>query len=137
MFLLCFFVHCVFFFFSSRRRHTSGALVTGVQTFALPIWPLVRIRIISPFLVPQFRPLSRSGASGRKRAGSRSRCMNPRQQDETSASIDEPKGSCRIGGGVREPRPCSISDRSSSALRPEERPVGKGWFHNGRYRVVA
>src|SRR3546814_7172224 len=26
-----------FFFFSSRRRHTSCALVTGVQTFALPI----------------------------------------------------------------------------------------------------
>src|SRR3546814_769290 len=28
---------CIFFFFSSRRRHTSGALVTGVQTCALPI----------------------------------------------------------------------------------------------------
>src|SRR3546814_296120 len=27
----------VFFFFSSRRRHTSWALVTGVQTCALPI----------------------------------------------------------------------------------------------------
>src|SRR3546814_9069726 len=28
---------CFIFFFSSRRRHTSGALVTGVQTCALPI----------------------------------------------------------------------------------------------------
>src|SRR3546814_20672624 len=28
------------FFFSSRRRHTRGALVTGVQTCALPICPL-------------------------------------------------------------------------------------------------
>src|SRR3546814_6117864 len=27
----------VIFFFSSRSRHTSGALVTGVQTCALPI----------------------------------------------------------------------------------------------------
>src|SRR3546814_10821732 len=27
-----------FFFFSSRRRHTRCALVTGVQTCALPIW---------------------------------------------------------------------------------------------------
>src|SRR3546814_6040235 len=27
-----------FFFFSSRRRHTRCALVTGVQTFALPIY---------------------------------------------------------------------------------------------------
>src|SRR3546814_7362088 len=29
----------IFFFFSSRRRHTRCALVTGVQTCALPIWP--------------------------------------------------------------------------------------------------
>src|SRR3546814_17922960 len=28
-----------FFFLSSRRRHTIGALVTGVQTCALPIFP--------------------------------------------------------------------------------------------------
>src|SRR3546814_10264498 len=28
----------VFFFFSSRRRHTICALVTGVQTCALPIF---------------------------------------------------------------------------------------------------
>src|SRR3546814_3236513 len=32
----------LFFFFSSRRRHTSCALVTGVQTCALPIWPAIR-----------------------------------------------------------------------------------------------
>src|SRR3546814_1632024 len=32
--LLC----CCVFFFSSRRRHTRCALVTGVQTCALPIW---------------------------------------------------------------------------------------------------
>src|SRR3546814_2616988 len=35
---------CCFFFFSSRRRHTRCALVTGVQTCALPI------------LVPASRP---------------------------------------------------------------------------------
>src|SRR3546814_2289510 len=29
-----------FFFFSSRRRHTRCALVTGVQTCALPILPI-------------------------------------------------------------------------------------------------
>src|SRR3546814_2278498 len=28
----------LFFFLSSRRRHTRCALVTGVQTCALPIW---------------------------------------------------------------------------------------------------
>src|SRR3546814_3080474 len=39
-FFLLFFVHVLFaffFFFSSRRRHTRCALVTGVQTCALPI----------------------------------------------------------------------------------------------------
>src|SRR3546814_7131210 len=30
------------FFFSSRRRHTRCALVTGVQTCALPIWLAVK-----------------------------------------------------------------------------------------------
>src|SRR3546814_2298731 len=34
--LLC--VLLCFFFFSSRRRHTRCALVTGVQTCALPIY---------------------------------------------------------------------------------------------------
>src|SRR3546814_1282358 len=46
-YLLCFYsffmlffvlVFVVFFFFSSRRRHTRCALVTGVQTCALPIF---------------------------------------------------------------------------------------------------
>src|SRR3546814_10293441 len=38
--MLCYllFMSCLCFFFSSRRRHTRCALVTGVQTRALPIW---------------------------------------------------------------------------------------------------
>src|SRR3546814_9486575 len=35
-----------FFFFSSRRRHTRCALVTGVQTCALPILPVVRDLVV-------------------------------------------------------------------------------------------
>src|SRR3546814_3958591 len=34
------YVLCLIFFFSSRRRHTRCALVTGVQTCALPIYVL-------------------------------------------------------------------------------------------------
>src|SRR3546814_9462504 len=34
---------CVVFFFSSRRRHTRCALVTGVQTCALPISALTSL----------------------------------------------------------------------------------------------
>src|SRR3546814_1315659 len=39
--IVCFLCICMlllFFFFSSRRRHTRCALVTGVQTCALPIY---------------------------------------------------------------------------------------------------
>src|SRR3546814_2590486 len=35
--LFCLLIYCCIFFFSSRRRHTRCALVTGVQTCALPI----------------------------------------------------------------------------------------------------
>src|SRR3546814_10165287 len=64
-----------FFFFSNRRRHTSCALVTGVQTCALPILtsapdsasrppkypptppaPSTRIRIPAPSPRPRARP---------------------------------------------------------------------------------
>src|SRR3546814_8137901 len=37
--LNCIRVICLFVCFPSRRRHTRGALVTGVQTCALPIFP--------------------------------------------------------------------------------------------------
>src|SRR3546814_19649112 len=40
----------VFFFFSSRRRHTRCALVTGVQTCALPIF--IEFQIAKDGLVP-------------------------------------------------------------------------------------
>src|SRR3546814_18883629 len=40
-------VNLCYFFFSSRRRHTRCALVTGVQTCALPIYDQVfEVRII-------------------------------------------------------------------------------------------
>src|SRR3546814_5836261 len=38
VFILCV---CIDFFVSSRRRHTRCALVTGVQTCALPIFPFI------------------------------------------------------------------------------------------------
>src|SRR3546814_17226667 len=46
--LICFFL---FFFFSSRRRHTICALVTGVQTCALPISANVGRRVVAVALV--------------------------------------------------------------------------------------
>src|SRR3546814_3014610 len=42
------------FFFSSRRRHTSCALVTGVQTCALPILEVKVYAFIAALLRPKF-----------------------------------------------------------------------------------
>src|SRR3546814_7984160 len=52
------------FFFSSRRRHTSCALVTGVQTCALPIYVLHVAHF--PFAAPDFeqRIIGGRGAVG-------------------------------------------------------------------------
>src|SRR3546814_2095618 len=41
------------FFFSSRRRHTSCALVTGVQTCALPIFLLAIVGALACLAVQQ------------------------------------------------------------------------------------
>src|SRR3546814_19911415 len=47
--LVLYFVYCfVLFFFSSRRRHTRCALVTGVQTCALPIYRERQRRGVQP-----------------------------------------------------------------------------------------
>src|SRR3546814_15868066 len=51
-----------FFFFSSRRRHTRCALVTGVQTCALPILGL-------PVLIGEARPVDRLDTHGREPVG--------------------------------------------------------------------
>src|SRR3546814_10330828 len=59
------------FFFSSRRRHTRCALVTGVQTCALPICPAGR--------GARARPLGCAIARRhhRKRLDRREDCMTP------------------------------------------------------------
>src|SRR3546814_3325506 len=46
----------VYFFFSSRRRHTRCALVTGVQTCALPIFR-IDLRLIAEMVTPNARVL--------------------------------------------------------------------------------
>src|SRR3546814_10550381 len=59
-----FFLYCLVFvfFFSSRRRHTRCALVTGVQTCALPIcsWRLYSVgrtgQVVARFTTPPWLP---------------------------------------------------------------------------------
>src|SRR3546814_19317619 len=59
---------CVFFFLSSRRRHTRCALVTGVQTCALPISgrALLKNATPAPGLFPsEYLPHKRAAARDR------------------------------------------------------------------------
>src|SRR3546814_1060188 len=54
LYVFCVHIFSLFFysfFFSSRRRHTRCALVTGVQTCALPISPWNQNTFIPPFSV--------------------------------------------------------------------------------------
>src|SRR3546814_10506581 len=47
----------LFFFFSSRRRHTRCALVTGVQTCALPICSPAAFTVAAPTFDPDAQPV--------------------------------------------------------------------------------
>src|SRR3546814_7513175 len=93
----------VLFFFSSRRRHTRCALVTGVQTCALPICYL------HPHAI--FRKLKLQGGY-----------FN--YQKQTLAGQLAGKGQSakdRFAWGAMRMDPTDISD----VTRPEERRVGK------------
>src|SRR3546814_710562 len=91
------FVYIIFlFFFSSRRRHTRCALVTGVQTCALPI---SRASSAPRGRVPRRAPLRRrrcclASLSRRGRRGCR-----PRRR--SSAPGGCPRGLAGGGGGGR------------------------------------
>src|SRR3546814_19426794 len=94
-----------FVFCSSRRRHTSCALVTGVHTCALPIWHLSGADRPSARALPDSRRLSRPSGdrSGVRRLG----------------------GSC-AGGHARQDQPdSSCRRRHFPGPRSEERRVGK------------
>src|SRR3546814_4893818 len=78
-----------FFFFSSRRRHTRCALVTGVQTCALPI--------LLVFLLD-------GGASFERRAaiaGVLEEAARRDGGDEKGLTFDEPKSFVEFGAEVR------------------------------------
>src|SRR3546814_12468496 len=72
----------MFFFFSSRRRHTRCALVTGVQTCALPILLFLGIAF---FVLRQMQKNSGSGAMGFGK--SRARLLTQKEGKVTFADV--------------------------------------------------
>src|SRR3546814_9792181 len=77
-----------FFFFSSRRRHTRCALVTGVQTCALPIY---EITARCPHIFRLLRITSDSSNIGNRPTTDNTRHVSPPQS--TSPNIADRPGS--------------------------------------------
>src|SRR3546814_14218298 len=86
----------MFFFFSSRRRHTICALVTGVQTCALPISPRRnnapsdrrRVRRCAPSRRPSPAPAPARAAPDRAAAPGRVDRKSVVQGKSVSARVD-------------------------------------------------
>src|SRR3546814_7516308 len=94
-----------FFFFSSRRRHTRCALVTGVQTCALPI---------------SFEPIPNTNFKGDPRA-TRPNQEGFRRPESLSLSINK-----LITKKDKGNRKYQLSDNKGNTYeRSEERRVGK------------
>src|SRR3546814_18255941 len=89
------------FFFSSRRRHTICALVTGVQTCALPIWLLT------------------AGVSGLSSGSVESGATIAEVLQESGVEPTDPYALARA---LRDPQ---LMARARDQERPEERRVGK------------
>src|SRR3546814_7031539 len=89
-------LYCVYFisvfFFSSRRRHTSCALVTGVQTCALPI-SLGNIRLLRRMPVRGPAHQEKSGEShhdiGRRRAFQPEPWQQNTQKAQQQCGVDQ------------------------------------------------
>src|SRR3546814_3880558 len=103
MFLLSVLVTC--FFFSSRRRHTRCALVTGVQTCALPICRKMSISSITSGSAAALASLQSAKPAGGDNDGDN-------DNDATE----------------------SASVKAGGAKRSEERRVGKECGSTCRYR---
>src|SRR3546814_4188496 len=96
--ILCNSCFLYMFFFSSRRRHTRCALVTGVQTCALPIYGL------AAFLIPVFATLGRMEDSsvlcqypceGRDPSPALTKSRQRRLEDDSAGDGQIGRASCR------------------------------------------
>src|SRR3546814_20443038 len=143
--MLSYFLHCIrnfCFFFSSRRRHTRCALVTGVQTCALPICrreiaPFECERILSKpierALFIRRRGLERSAFGGDDLALDLGRECRRRGEGGRNPDNQSRPGEERAAPEINSPnkrRPF----RAPPAPRPEERRGGKEGVSTGRSR---
>src|SRR3546814_2668091 len=109
---------CVFFFFSSRRRHTRCALVTGVQTCALPIYRLIDAGV---------QPLDENGGDVK---------YFTRWYKDAMESALETRSERRLTDLMKNDRKMASVNRliDAGVQRSEERRVGKECLITCRYR---
>src|SRR3546814_1123895 len=96
------------FFFSSRRRHTRCALVTGVQTCALPIFADDDLARLEPVLWLQRADIGLGGGFGVGNAGDRVGAQHPRLAPWPAVIADRAVigiGDHRRVGGLGKARP--------------------------------
>src|SRR3546814_19514353 len=120
----------VLFFFSSRRRHTRCALVTGVQTCALPIY----LHGLAANLVSAAQRLVPLGQTDGQRV---MLALRPAIIAAAAQAADLPDGDPLLALGSA----CLMADLGSMAhetqyprLRQEERRVGKECVRTFRSR---
>src|SRR3546814_8751390 len=134
--LLFFILFVIFFFFSSRRRHTICALVTGVQTCALPIFCRIKRHRTRPHALPidetrnlrlpklssarTRRPDAPDRGGGRARTARPERLARPRRARASGARS-------RIGRRLR----ADMAARGGTAARPVY-PAGRDRPGHGR-----
>src|SRR3546814_2613402 len=127
----------VFFFFSSRRRHTRCALVTGVQTCALPIFLIrgeeaaklhndgrTRLRRDALGFVYQFHHLLPDFSAVEN-------VILPQMIRNADPSIARARAESLLASLGLSHR---FSHRPSQLSTSEERRGGKEWFSTVRYR---
>src|SRR3546814_18974559 len=126
---------CVYnlFFFSSRRRHTICALVTGVQTCALPISSITgrpaRQRRYSATTSPCFHTWATTWVVILRRSWNRRKRL-------LRISARTPAPASRVLIGTATPRaPAGPADEVRTAARTAERTDGEGarspWSNRG------
>src|SRR3546814_18095835 len=97
----------VFFFFSSRRRHTRCALVTGVQTCALPITPEAKRRALEAAAAAiRARAGEIAGTNAKDMAAARGKGLTDALLDSLALNHDRIEGMARGGeevGAVPDP----------------------------------
>src|SRR3546814_17048860 len=122
------------FFFSSRRRHTRCALVTGVQTCALPISPRLDAKAI---IVADLNKGFYTGAIDGRVNNYRIESVGLFNIDTNMDLKTAPRGGFEIAGNVRA-RSTQLFNTGvrdllrGNPVRSEESSVGKEWVRRGR-----